>query len=329
MKSKGEIDYGRLNFSIVVFILLILGANELYNRAFNQAYLQIDNLVIYIIYLLIAFRLCIKGLKELRTVDIYEEKFTLKYLGIPLRIIPFTKIIAYSVFTDDKIQFLKFATSRNTYLINRNLLSNEHELMQALKSSQNKKDQKLNYEEYKKNKKRETLLLGLTGFMLLVFSILHFVFQPHSVAKRTELVSISGNLKGAFEIHKPSKSPARYITFEITQNEEFSFRIGPGYDKINLKKIKQFMPNDTLRMLIESEDFESKIEKNKTPSFMRSHFKWEDINVYELYVNNKRILSANDYYAEQSENEKSNSFWAPVMGIAGLIILTQAKKAYR
>lgn len=308
---------------------MIIAVNGLYNRAFNQIYIQIEYLVILVIFLIIVFYLCAKGLRELRTIDIYTEKITFRYLGIRFGSVPLSKIIAYSTFIDDKTTFVKFTTNKRTYFINRNLLSNEVELITAFKSSKIKIDQKLNYTEYKKIKNRETVLWGSTGLTLLLISALHFAFHADSEVKRSELVPISVTLKDPFEIHKISKSPARFITFEIAQNNEFTFRIGLGYDKIDLKQLKQFMPNDTLRMLIEREDFESKIEKNKNPTFMKSHFRWTDINVYELYVNNKRILSAGDCLVESSENEKSNRLWTPIMVIAGLIILRQAKKAYR
>lgn len=330
MKSKGELDYGTLNISLVVFILMIIGVNGLYNRAFNQAYIQIEYLVILIIFLLIVFYFCAKGLKELRTIDIYTEKITFKYLGIRLRTVPFSKIIAYSTFVDDKTHFIKFTTNKKTYLINRNLLSNEDELMTAFKIFKDKRNQQLNSEEYRNIKNRETLLLGLLGLILIIFSALHFIFKPDTVANKSELVSITGTLKEKFEIYKPTlRSPGRFITFKINQNDEFTFRIGPGYDKIDLGLLENHTPNDTLRMLIGKLEFDTKIQRSRTPSFKESHFNWTTIYVKELHVNNNRILSATDYYDDLSENEKSNNLWAPIIGIVGLEILRRAKKAYR
>lgn len=327
MISKGQIDTDRLILSIIVFIIFMAGLYGLYNRTFNNTFLQLDGLTVLIIYIGLIVFVLNEVLNELRTIDIYDDKICIKYLGIFTIGIHYSRILHFKTFTFENNHFIQIHTKSRSYLVNRTILSNSKELIEKFNEFGFKRIQYNNIDNYRKKKNKELVFQGIAGFLFVIMAVVGLL-KKEELIERNDLISLHSHLERSFEIHKGKYG--NYITFETTQNPEYRFYIkSPGYHLSDIEKLEKFKGFDTLDMLILQSDFETKIKQTLVPSFFDKHFNWNQINVYELKVNSSTIFTFDKYNKFLQDRPKTSPLWPIGIGLLGLVLMGRAKKAYR
>lgn len=295
----------------------------------SQRYIQVVP-IIYTIIILIIFIIPIsKGLNDIKTVDIYEDRICIKYIGIKLRTIKYSNIKTYATFIFENNHYIQIEIAKNTITINRSLLSNNSELIKKFNEFSHKRNQNNNTEYYRKKKNRETILWGVSGFFVLIIGIFIFLTKD-DVKNRNELVKINGLLNGPFEIIRPAPKTPKHVYFRALNSPGFKFEVySLGYNLIDLHNLETYTSLDTLEMLIEKSEHEVKILESRKPSFFEKHFNWNEIIVYELKVNKKTIFTFDQCMIEEKNSPyESVKITSIIIGVIGIIMTLSAKKAY-
>lgn len=330
MISKGIIDKDRLILSAIIFILLLGGFYVFGIHVINQPYLQLDKLIILLIYIGIAAYFTVKGIKELRTVDVYRDKIKIRCLSIFTTTIPYSYITSFNTFIDEQNHFLHLRTRKKSFLLNRNFLSNSKELLEQFNHFSHIRNQQYNKDTYRKRENRKLISWSVTGVLLVIMAAFTFFHKP-SLLDRNALISVKGRLKDRFDINRPKlRNPGHSIAFTITNHNKFIFHIeSPGYNNTDLDKLERFESLDAVEMLIKKSDNAIKLQRIQAPNFLEKHFRWQNIEVYALRVNNINIFTLEEYNKTLVKSGENNYVWALFLGFTGFEVLRRTKNAYR
>jgi hypothetical protein len=230
---------------------------------------------------------------------------------------------------DKNQHFLEFRTSSKNYRFNRSALSNGKELLDSFNKFSHKKNQAINQEITRQKARKKSLGFALLGLLIIVMVI----FGPRNSDKQIEpknLVQLNGHLQDEFVVFRPRlRSPGKYIVFNIDQYNEFKFNISSaGYHASDLDVIEDATPQDTIKILILNKDYELKIKKDVKPTFQDKHFRWPNIEVYGLQINDKTMFSVDDINKFNKQSTKYSLLWTCFGLIIGLELLRRARKAY-
>ncbi len=327
--SEGEIDIDK---AIEFFIMAIICTVFLYLLnvgIHSQRYIQAVPIFMKLISFIFFLFLISEEVKDIKTVDIYEDRICIKYFGIKLQKIKYSSIKTYTTFIIENNHYLQIEISKNTITINRSLLSNSSELIDKFNEFSHKRNPHNKTEYFRKKKNREAIIRGLGGCLVLLVAIFIYLTKDE-VKNRNELVTINGYLNGPFEIIRPAAKKSKHIYFRSLNAPGFRFEVNTlGYNLIDLHKLETYTTLDTLELIIEKSEHEAKILASREPSFFEKHFYWINITVYELKVNKKTIFTLDQMMNEEKKRPfESNNILSIFIGTIGIIMILRAKKAY-
>ncbi len=140
-----------------------------------------------------------------------------------------------------------------------------------------------------------------------------------------EIQTIQINLSEAPKIESSSRRSKDYIRIFAEEYPEFKFKIsGFRYKACNRSLLNELVKGDKVKIGVKSNDLETKIKKERSPSFGTRHFHWEQISVYQISHENKEYLNLN----RVKKLMKNDRNWAWLFLLFGLFSIYMTIRKY-
>lgn len=331
MISKGRFNTGQGLLAMVLCVVLFLVSKYLFENAFSFRYLQIDRLIIAIVFSLLFLYFLFKGFQDIKAVSVHEDHLMVKWFFGIIRL-RFYKhdIELYGVTALNDTRYTYIRNGRFYILFNESLTANNAALTKQLNNwSVTRKDNISTRKVSKFEEKIGDLGLIIIG-ILLCAGLIYAYYHPVTSVDRRNLTLASGHLSKPPSIKKPGlRSSSKHVTFNLKEYPSLNFEVSSlGFYAAHTDHLNAYKEGDIITVLIGNADYAHKVVQTDNPGFNEKHFNWATVNTYAVDINNKNVLSFDDLNAEIFALQQSNRKWGWVLIALSVLILFFGVRSY-
>lgn len=162
------------------------------------------------------------------------------------------------------------------------------------------------------------------GLYLLILSIHHLFFQW----TRNDFVEYTGVLEYSPRFDRSRSGPSLKIIFREAKQFEFTID-GDNYTVLKHKdEIGQLDAGDSVSVLVDRSQFNAKIKKSQSPSYIQRIINWKWLRVYEFKYGNQTFLNFDKVILELKSSSKISFVISFICFAGAYFYLTREYRIY-
>lgn len=303
---KGSFDPNRIWG--IIFGSLIIGIIPavLLDEAFYGGYYSPEHLIVGIGFFILFGYVLVKSLRNYKAITIYENSLKIRWLfGIITTTIHKENITQFGRSTFDKTDHLYIKTIKCDLLLEEKITENNELIIEQLRSWRIKRKDNIRLDKSSPIAQK-AMGIGMMSFsVLLLAGIVFLLNSPPSITDETQFAPISGHLERTPEIIRTrGRSSTKDVFFYLLKYPGIKFSANAiGYNLMNHDSLHEFHYGDSITLLATRDDYERRLAGNKEIDDFKKHSRRPEIDVYAVEMENKKLLSLQEYKDEVENNK--------------------------
>jgi hypothetical protein len=331
MISKGRFNTGQGLLAIFLSAVLLLVSMYLFQNAFSFKYLQIDRLIIAIIFSLLFLYFLFKGFLQFKAVNVHEDHLMVRWFFGIIRLRFYKNDIElYGLTSMKDTRYTYIRKGRFYILFNETLTENNAALTEQLRNWAITRRDNISTGKVSKFEEKIGDLGMIIISILLCAGLIYTYYHPVPSVDARNLTIASGHLSRPPSVKKPGlRSSTKHVVFNLKEYPSLNFEVNSlGFKAVNTDLLNACKEGDNVTLLITNTDYTQKLVQTAAPAFSEKHFNWPSVNTYAVGINNKNILRFDDFNAEVLHLQQSNRRWGWVLIGLSVIILFLGMRSY-